>query len=795
MFGRFQNKFFNLKSPIVRRITAVVFISILIVEALLLAHSWGTEQGRVFAGIDRSFDVASVLLDVDNPSLQLEELLESQSGYPVIGYWYESPAGAAHTGGRAISTEGFDSTHQASNHNRKDGTYLSLHTRTGSGALYLLTDVSRLDAHMRNYGWRITGMVLLISVFVTGACLLFLRPLLINPLKRLDDLLIHSERHGIRSANAHPNDLKRTDELGSVNRSFDHLRTELIGVEDEKNKITERFEDFAGLGADCFWEIDNNQIFTYFSGDVGRVFSSNATEIPGRGFEEVMLELGAQVENSACLKEALLSTGEWVGKVAPVSTGGVPLSVRIKGFVFRDESGRALGLRGTISDISEQAELAAELKHQATHDELTGLSNRRHLIEILDQSIESYESDGQPFSLMILDLDGFKKVNDSAGHSAGDALLKAITERLRSSTNDSDILARLGGDEFAIVSPGYDQETARTVAENIRKTLEAFRFDWHGVYYNVSASIGIAEMCEELDSREALIFAADTSCITAKKSGKNQVQVYSVDDSAIEMIKDEKIWVARISDALENNGFTLFRQSIELIDPGKNEEHFEILLRMKNPDGGYYSPGLFLPVAERNHLMPKIDRWVANNAIAWLQQQTITDSNFCMNINMSAASLADREFREDLLRCVQSNIGLNQHVCLEMTESAAMTNYEDTVDFLEQAKRAGCQIALDDFGTGFSSLSHIQDLPLDYIKIDGTFIKNIVNSDLDKALVTSVANIASVLEIKTVAEFVEDQQTLDLLGRLNIDYAQGYLFSQPEELDQYGKWSHLARAA
>ena len=231
------------------------------------------------------------------------------------------------------------------------------------------------------------------------------------------------------------------------------------------------------------------------------------------------------------------------------------------------------------------------------------------------------------------------------------------------------------------------------------------------------------------------------------------------------------------------------------IDPESDEEHFETLVRMKNPEGGIWTPDKFLPVAERNSLMPKIDQWVTDRSLEWLTEMDMApETNFCMNINLSAASLSDHNFLEYLSQKVSTTTNINHFVCFEMTESAAMSNYEQTVQFLNDLKRHGCSIALDDFGTGFSSLSHIRKLPLDYIKIDGVFIQEIATNELDQVLVKSVADIAKVLNIRTVAEFVDTDDALEMLGRLQIDYAQGYLFSKPEPIEMPGQES-IAQAA
>ena len=800
----FKNKFFNLKSPIFRRITAGVFASILFIEILLLIYSWSTERQRLVTRLDESVTTLTSLLDLENPLPQLDHLLSSRDNtgnFEVSGYTYESPAGVVTSRG---TTDRIDFTLPAAGKGQFDAgssTYLSTVSRKLSGQrsdkIALQIDASWIKQYMAGYVKRIIGMVILISIFVTGACLLILTPLLINPLQRLNNLLIRGEKRGIRSARSNSRDLKRTDELGSVYRSFDVLRTNLINTEEEKNSVTERFEDFANLGADCFWELDNRFRFNYFSGDVKRVLSLNSEQIIGHSFSSVLSTLGDSVPNSDNISRSIAEKGYWEGRViADSKNDKSPVYIRIVASTNLDESGNIISLRGTIADITKEKELAAELKYQATHDALTGLHNRRELDNQLELSVNKFKDNDEQFSLMIMDLDKFKMVNDGGGHAAGDALLKIFAKVITTQVGDNGVVARLGGDEFAVIVNTTDIAVVKEIAENIRRAIESHSFNWNKITYQVGISIGVAPASEHLDTPEAIALAADSCCMKAKESGKNQVRVYSETDDDYHVFQEEALWISRINEAIDEDTFILFKQSIVRINNRDGENHFEILLRMANPEGGIWTPNLFLPVAERNNMMPKIDQWVVTNAIKWLQTQSIEDnSNFCMNINLSAESLADAEFCEFLVDYLQDNKSLNKYVCLEMTETAAMVNFNETLELLTSLKQLGCTIALDDFGTGFSSLSHIRELPLDYIKIDGVFVQEIHNSELDQALVKSVAEIAKVLQIKTVAEFVDSEEALEMLGKLDIDYAQGYLFSKPEELSIDDNSSEFAKAA
>jgi len=791
-----KNKTLNLRSPIFWRITAGVFVSILLIELILLIYSWSTERERLVVRLGESATTLSSLLSRDNPLPQLDYLLSSSNKaekFEITAYSYKSPSGVVSTKNLATESDFRISNDTSGHFDSGTGIYHSTVTRQispgTSDTVALQVDASWVNKYMRDYVRRIIGMVILISLFVTAGCLLILTPMLINPLQRLNNLLIRGEKQGIRSARSNQKDLNRTDELGSVYRSFDVLRNNLIATEEEKNSVTERFEDFANLGADCFWEVDSRLRFIYFSGDAERVLSLNSDQVVGHSFNNFMSLLDESVPHSDKIFSALAKQGQWEGVIIPKSDNpesddiGSPISIRIVASARRGASGRITGFRGTIVDITKEKVLAAELKYQATHDALTDLYNRRELDAQLDYYVEKYKRDNQEFSLMVLDLDRFKLVNDGGGHAAGDALLKTFAKTIKSRVADNGIVARLGGDEFAVLFTTSDLNSAVSIAEDIRQTIEAYTFNWNGVNYTVGISAGIAPISEAIDSREAIAFAADACLMKAKRSGRNQVKVYSDGDADFHLFQDEAVWISRIANAIEDDTFVLFQQSIIRINNPDGENHFEILLRMKNPDGGIWTPNLFLPVAERNYLMPKIDQWVVTNAVKWLKTQTINDGDkFCMNVNLSAESLADSRFCDFLIEFFQENQSISKYVCLEMTETAAMVNFDETLDLLTRLKQLGCVIALDDFGTGFSSLSHIRELPLDYIKIDGVFIKDICTSELDQTLVKSVADIAKVLQIKTVAEFVDTDAALEKLGQLDIDYAQGFLFSKPQEL-------------
>ncbi len=776
-------------SRIFQKITAGVFASILIIEMVLLAYSWFTERERQLARLDDAMANVVVILDVDNPSIQLEKLMIEGSvagHYPLIGYQYQGHDGVIFEGGSVAALKSAVSADNPRRFDSSTGEYARYVKNAAGQTFWLCVDASWINAYMRTYVWRILGMVMLISLFVTLASLVILKPILISPLQRLHQLLVRGQKHGISNATPEVRDLNRSDELGSVFQSLELLRNRVLSSEQEATRLSSRFEGFANLGADCFWEVDQRMRFTYVAGDTARLFGMEPATFLNQNLPHVLKRLDGQLLGGDALRAELREHGTWEGATCRKTDTDCQnsVSVRVVSSALYDNEDKLIGFRGTIADISKETALAEELRYQATHDELTGLCNRRELTYRLQLAISNYEKKGVEFSLISMDLDRFKTINDSCGHTAGDMLLKGLAKRLLNMVGERDTVARLGGDEFAILLTDASAEPTQQMAEDIRRMIDEHRFQWENEIHIISASIGVVQATPDMFSQEELIFAADSCLLKAKRSGKNQVQTYSEDDTSFNLFRDEAQWISRITRALENDEFSLFRQTIQPIASNQPEDHFEILIRMKNPEGGFWPPYLFLGCAERNELMQKIDRWVVTNSISWLRQQDLHDElPLCMNINLSGASLSDSGFREFLISTVEQNKDYSKHICFEMTETAAMMSYNETIALLNQLRELGCLVALDDFGTGFSSLAHIRDIPLDYIKIDGVFIRDICKGELDQTLVRSVADIARVLGIKTVAEFVEDSDTVELLQSMGIDYAQGYYFAEPVALD------------
>ena len=440
----------------------------------------------------------------------------------------------------------------------------------------------------------------------------------------------------------------------------------------------------------------------------------------------------------------------------------------------------------TCEDISETRILSEQLEYQAKHDSLTQLINRaefeKRLRRVLNSDLENEEH-----ALCYLDLDQFKVINDTCGHMAGDELLRRISSLLNSVVRKRDTLARLGGDEFAVLLEHCPFDQAERIAGELLKTIDSFRFAWEGKRFNLGVSIGLVPITRESGMLTDVMSAADAACYAAKDAGRNRVHVYHADDIELSKRRSEMHWVSEINRALEEDRLRLAMQPIMWLGKdgeGKKGKHYELLLRMQANDGSLISPGAFLPAAERYNLSVKLDRWVVNSAFTWLlKHPEELESLALCSINLSGHSLSDQEFMSYLLRKFEEVDIPPEKICFEITETAAIANFGDAIQFIQTLKEIGCCFALDDFGTGLSSFNYLKNMPVDYLKIDGSFVRNIVNDPIDLAMVRSINDIGHVMGKMTIAEFVESEEILELLREVGVNYAQGYAISAPHPLE------------
>jgi len=412
--------------------------------------------------------------------------------------------------------------------------------------------------------------------------------------------------------------------------------------------------------------------------------------------------------------------------------------------------------------MAESRLLSTELEYQANHDLLTGLTNRYAFEKYLKNHLLERRKDHPEATLLYIDLDQFKLVNDTCGHAAGDALLIQLSSVLKQHTNDNSIFARLGGDEFALILKETPLQEGLKIAEEIRNAAQSFRFSWEGRSFTVETSIGAVPINQENQSFEELLSAADEACYSAKNEGRNRVYVYQEEDEDLRARRDQGEWIPRILDAIENSRLVLYGQPIEPTDRNSNQTmHIEILVRMLSADQELIPPGAFIPAAERYGLMPQVDRLVVTNTLLWLADQaTQNDDLPICAINISGHSICDPDFKKFVLDSLNENPDLCSYISFEITETAAVANLASAVQFMEAIKVLGCSFALDDFGTGMSSFTYLKNLPVDYVKIDGAFVQNILDDATSRAMVRAIFDIAAVMEIQSIAEFVENDAVI-----------------------------------
>lgn len=448
-----------------------------------------------------------------------------------------------------------------------------------------------------------------------------------------------------------------------------------------------------------------------------------------------------------------------------------------------DDEGRPLEQVGSWLDYTEAQQLAEQLTHQASHDSLTELSNRRAFEISLQHALESARGQGAEHVLFYLDLDQFKIINDTCGHIAGDALLRELSRILQARVRRQDMLARLGGDEFGVLMEHCSLSDALRVANALCSAVSEFRFAWDNKTFRVGVSIGVVPIDANSESCASVLSAADSACYAAKDGGRNRVHLYTENDLELARRKGEMRWVSRINQALEDNRFQLAFQPIVPTQGPLGGHHYELLLRMKDETGQIVMPGAFLPAAERYHLAGKLDQWVVGTALDWLSSNPahLNDLSLC-SINLSGHSLGDDYLLNYLIGRLAPQPPLTRKICFEITETAAIANLSSALHFIHTLKDIGCRFALDDFGSGFSSFAYLKKLPVDFLKIDGMFVKDMIDDPVSLAMVNSINEIGHVMGMETIAEFVKDVEVLDKLRTIGVNYAQGYGIGKPRPL-------------
>jgi diguanylate cyclase (GGDEF)-like protein/PAS domain S-box-containing protein len=454
---------------------------------------------------------------------------------------------------------------------------------------------------------------------------------------------------------------------------------------------------------------------------------------------------------------------------------------------MKAETGDLMGAVIVIQDVSHTRRLTRQLSYQASHDLLTGLYNRRKFEEYLEEILINVREENRHHALFYLDLDNFKIVNDTCGHVAGDELLKQLPTLFNEVFRSGDIIARLGGDEFGIILENCEIQKAASIADKVRQKIKDFRFIWDDRTFEIGVSVGVIGINADNAEMSQVLSSADVACYAAKDSGRNRVHIYEPSDKVVSERYGQMHWTARISKALEEGRFQLYQQPIVGVI-SKDRSHLEILLRMIDEDGNVIPPGAFMPAAERYGLMPDIDRWVIHEVFRYIGKNSpadpVTGKERVFAVNLSGDSVNDNGLLEYILEQKKKQGISLSNICFEITETVAISNLSKASAFINELKEHGCQFALDDFGSGLSSFTYLKNLPVNYLKIDGSFVRDISRDLIDRTMVESIQQIGNVMRLSTIAEHVEDESTLNILEDIGVDYAQGFHLGRPVAIEE-----------
>ncbi len=464
-------------------------------------------------------------------------------------------------------------------------------------------------------------------------------------------------------------------------------------------------------------------------------------------------------------------------------------TIRVEGSIAAiiDKNSNFEGQVLAFRDITEKHKLSQKISYQSKHDTLTGLLNREWFSKILEDLIEESISEGSSHAFLYMDLDQFRVVNDVCGHTAGDEMLLTTSNVINKVIRSSDTCARLGGDEFGILLEGAHLQQALFIAKRLQSRLVESKVVRETQVFNINTSIGIVMLTENSKDLHSVLAAADDACFIAKDEGGKKITVYNDDENLFVKRRGEMQWISKLTKALEEHQFELFYQPIEpIVKDSTQLKKCELLIRMKDEKNGYIPPNDFLPSAERYKLMPAIDRWVINNA--FLNHKHLSDrigkenNNYMFSVNLSPDFLAEEDSLDFILFKFEEYEIDPKQICFEITETTAIGNMQAATDFIHNLKNIGCLFSLDDFGSGFSSFNYLKNLPVDFLKIDGIFVKDMDEDSVNRAMVEAINSLGQVIGLKTIAEFVRNADIIEELRKIGVDYIQGYEIGKPEPI-------------
>ena len=522
---------------------------------------------------------------------------------------------------------------------------------------------------------------------------------------------------------------------------------------------------------------------TFFNDIAAKIIGVHLSDVFGKDLNSCLMLCDEETGDEIILENYISEAGELqIRKYRQLilkQPDGTELSVNITSSIIKDKEHEKVGTILVIQDISKSRQMEEMLTYQATHDALTGLLNRVEFEKRLHEFCRRSRLNNEKHSICYLDLDQFKIVNDTCGHHAGDELLRQLSDVLNDKLRTGDTFARLGGDEFGILLNNCNLDIGYKIANNLRKTVEEFRFPWKDKTFSVGVSIGLVEINKVHNKSTDIMSLADSACYAAKDAGRNRVHIHKSDDNELLNRWGQMEWATKIKQALDEDRFCLARQQIERTANNKSaSKRYEIFVRMLDENGNIIPPGAFIPAAERYSLMTSIDDWVIRHTLKWML--TTDEALDHIAINLSGTSINNNEFLHTLKSYLQDTKIDTTKLCFEITETAAISDVQQAKKFFLELKEFGCQFSLDDFGSGISSFGYLKSLPVDYLKIDGMFVRDILTDEIDHAMVESIHNVGRLMGLKTIAEFVENQDIQNKIANIGIDFVQGYHVGKPE---------------
>jgi len=613
---------------------------------------------------------------------------------------------------------------------------------------------------------------LLILLVVALAGIAVSRRWLSSPIKQLL-AATKSIQHGDFKA---PIKINSNDEIGLLSESLSEMQVRLAQLQLEETTSRQRFHDFAESSSDWLWETDAEGNVTYVSMSVKDALGYRPEQLVGKRLDKILSNESMTVFSGLVkdkpLHEPFRDVEIWVN-----SADDIRYCILINAVPFYKDS-KFQGYRGTARDVTKMKNDEDHLSRLANNDHLSGLSNRRRFMEDLEREISLALRNGAAGAVMLIDLDHFKMVNDTAGHAAGDEVIIQVSGYLRRIARSTDLIARLGGDEFCIALLGVTEEQAMERAMELMKGIASLKPTYGGKILNTTISVGMVLYPVHGETPIELLAKADSAMYEAKQAGRDRLHLYDERAMTQKTIGSQLAWKDRMLDALEYDRLVLaFQPIVSTIN--RTIARYEVLVRLRAEDGQIFSPGQFIPLAEEFGLISRIDKVIVRKALRAMKKQYESDPQISFSINLSGRSVGD----PDMLSLIEEELSDarfdRQQVTFEITESAAIYDLSRAIAFTRRVQQLGCRLALDDFGVGFSSFSYLKQLHADVLKIDGAFVRDIHNNEDDQLFVKALVDVARGLNMKTVAEFVETQECLDMIRQLGVDYAQGYYVGKP----------------